>query len=355
MAYELGKQYPVDQDGVTVPLNDDVTEAGPGDIVQLIFETEQVMTREEIRDVIHGTLKMKEEYPLFVLHYLKIDSRKITAQFSVAPYGAGDVSAEGGDITASPQISAWPVIPLFVKIIILAASLAGIILFVLDKAADIVNQKILRRPPATGNAEVIALDMESDLPIPNVNITVAGQTKKTGPNGEAAFFKDLIIGTYTVIGANVTGYQPPETGSVTVIENAVASCTLWYAPDDYVEPTHGWLSIATARAEGDIYVQGEIVGKPGYAYVYLEKDDYDVYFGPVEGYITPPMVTLKVRGDKVTSYVAYYELPLTEWWLKYAKYILIGGGAIIGTAILLPQIVQIATRPRREPPKGGTT
>ena len=351
MAMEIGRKYRVDLDGETVPIDDDVTEAGPGDILQIVYETEKDLVRQNIRDVIVDTLKMKEEYGFFVLHHIKIDKRRITVQFSVAPAGA-EISAAAGDITASPQISGV-VIPLFVKIIVLAASLAGIFAWLLNMTVDTINQKILRRPPATGHAEVVAKDQETDLPLANVNITMAGQTKKTGRNGEAAFFKDIIIGKYTVIGANVTGYQPPEAGSVTVVEAAVASCTIWYKPDGYVEPTHGWLSLATAGAEGDIYVEGQIVGKPGYAHLYIEKGDYDVYFGPVEGYITPPMATLKVVGGKTTSYIAYYELPVGEWWKKYVYYALIGGGVIIGAAILIPQVIQIATKPRIGPPKGG--
>jgi|GEM_PF-3043386 len=347
-AQEIGKKYPVDQDGVTVPLDDDVTLAGPGDILQLVYETEKDLVRQNIRDIIIETLKMKEEYGLFVLHYVKVGTRQVTVQFSVAPHGA-DISAAGGDITADPRIAA---IPLFIKVIIVAASLAGIIAWLLNMTVNVINQKILRRPPATGHAEVVAKDQKTGLPLPNVNITLAGQTKKTGSSGEAAFFKDLIIGSYTVIGATIPDYQPPEAGSVTVTEAAVASCTIWYKPDDFIEPTHGWLSLATNPVEGKIYVQGQLVGE-GYAYLHIEKGDYDVYFGTVEGYYTPPSVTLKVVGGQITPYVAYYTQPFPEWWEKYLKYALIGGGVIIGAAVLIPQITQAATRPRREPPEGG--
>lgn len=335
MAQEIGKKYPVDQEGETIPLDDDITEAGPGDILQIVYETEKDLVRQNIRDIIVDTLKMKEEYGYFVLHHIKIDKRQVTVQFSVAP--------APGDISASPEISlAWVTVA---KVILLAAALAGILAWFLNMVVNVVNQKILRRPPATGHAEVVATDQESGLPLANVDITVGGQTKKTGVNGEAAFFEDLIIGTYTVIGADLDGYQSPEAGSVTVIEDAIASCTIWYKPDDWIEPSHGWLVIATNPIDGPIYIQGEVVGE-GYASLYLEKGDYDVYFGTIEGYNTPPMVTLKVVGGQTTSYVAYYTLPVTEWWQKYIKYALIGGGAIIGAAVLVPELIRAITRRR---------
>lgn len=345
---ELGRKYPCRTEGVQIPLDDETTEMKPGEVLEQVIEVDGTLDRQTTREIMLQILFMKHDYPEFVLHYVKVETSRVTVQFSIAPVGA-TISGASGGISDETRIALGIVTTVLLISLAVLAIIAGLTVL----TCAIKEIWWFAPKPKKGNAEVVAIDMESDLPIPNVNITVAGQTKKTGPNGEPAFFKDLIIGTYTVIGADVDGYQPPETGSVTIVWGTVASCTLWYAPDGYVEATHGWLSIATAVATGDIYIEGRIVGEPGYAYVYLEKGDYDVYFGPVQGYITPPMVNLKVRGEKTTSYVAYYSRPEGEWWEKYIKYALIGGGAIIGAAVLIPQIAQAARRPRREPPKGG--
>jgi len=350
---ELGKKFPVRTEGVKVPLDDQVSELQAGDVMEQVLEVEGTLNRQATRELIHQILFMKKDYPQFVLHYLKVESSRITVQFAVAPPGA-IISGAGGTISGDSdetRIAGGVAVP---AIYIIAALVLAIIVAAILLTCAIKEIWVFRPKPKTGHAEVVALDQQSGLPIPNVNITVAGQTKKTGSAGQAAFFKDLVIGQYTVIGADVPNYQPPETVSVTVVWETVASCTLWYKPVDYVEPTHGWLSIATAGALGDIYIQAQIVGEPGYAYLHVEKGVYDVFFGPVKGYIHPPMVSLRVVGGWPTSHVAYYTLPPSAWWEKYAKYAIIGGGAIIGAAVLIPQIANIAARPPI-PPKGGTT
>ena len=56
------------------------------------------------------------------------------------------------------------------------------------------------------------------------------------------------------------------------------------------------------------------------------------------------MQTANIVGNQDESILAYYIKPYDRWWEKYIKYALIGGGAIIGTAILLPEIVRQVSR-----------
>lgn len=342
---ELGKKYPCRTEGDPFDINDEVSEMYPGDIVEAVYEVDGTLNRQTARAIILDILKMKEEYPNFVIHYIKCETSSVIVQFSVAPAG-GSISGKADTRIAGIGLT----------IFLICAGIALLITAIVVLPAAIRNGWIFRKRPATGHAEVIARNQETDAPIPDVEISVSGLTKTTGPNGEAVVFEDLVVGEHIFIGAAVDGFQPPDAVTARIIEASQILVTIWYKPDGYVEPDYGWLALATYPVEGDIYVLGLNEGNPvgtGYAHIEVLKGEYSVYFGPVEGWLTPPQVPLTVVGGKTTRWVAEYTKPPDEWWEKYAKYILIGGGAIIGAAILIPQIAQAAARPRRKPPEGG--
>lgn len=329
---ELGRKWPVDEEGTDIPLDDDISEMYPGDILQIVYEAEKDLNRQNVRDIIIETLKTKEEYPEFVLHYIKVGQRRITMQVSIAPMG-GTVSSD----VSSPRISGiW-------TIVAAVAAIAAIIVLVLAFVIAAVNQRILAPKPPAGHASVIAEDQEKNIRLANVKITVSGQSKKTGPNGEAAYFKDLLVGEHVFVGEDLEGYKSPKSVTKTIYRDQVTSVTVWYQPEDWVEPDTGRLFVDTTPVRGKIWV-GDLEFASGPVAITLPIGEYKVFFGYVEGYEVPPMQTANIVGNQDESILAYYIKPYDRWWEKYIKYALIGGGAIIGTAILLPEIVRKVSR-----------
>lgn len=327
MATELGRKWPVAEEGIEFDVNGpEIGEMAPGDIVELHFEADKDLPRQAIRDVIVDTLKIKERYPQFILHYVKIDKRKIVIQYSTAP------------MEGEPNNPAILAVMFYVLLFI-----AGL-LTMYAIVVGITRGIWLRPPPPTGNASVVAKNQQTGALLPNVNISVSGITKKTGPSGEAVLFKELSIGPHVFVGAAVTGYQTPTPVTDTVIKDQTISVAIPYAPEGWTPPTTGHLAIDTTPVKGEVWVQGE---SQGVAPVFLKdvpQGQYEVNFGPVEGYDTPAPQTKTVIAGWTISCIGYYTKPAGQWWEKYAKYALIGGGIIIGAAVIIPEVIRAAVR-----------
>lgn len=339
MARELGRKYPVQSEGYEVPLEDETTEVYAGDIVELHYVADKDLSGDAIRDCVHETLRMKEEYPEFVLHYLKFEQRRIIVQFSLAPPSDGVTQR----ITAVGAIA----LALVIRVaLILLGVLGGILgLYALKVAID--RQYILPEKPPTGDASVLAKNQETGARLANVTITVSGKTAKTGPSGEAAYFEDLAVGEHVFVGETVDDYEVPDAVTKTIEQNQVCQVTIWYKPTGWVEPTTGWLYVDTTPVRGKVWIGGtEYENKSGLA-LELDVGEYKVFFEAIEGYNTPAMQTANIVGGQSESILAYYMKPGENWWEKYIKYGLIGGAAIVGAAVLVPEIIRAIAR-RRE-------
>ena len=104
--------------------------------------------------------------------------------------------------------------------------------------------------------------------------------------------------------------------------------------------------VDTSPVKGEVWIGGVSYGEAPISPVELAIGVWDVAYGPVEGYEAPPPDTATIAGGMPTGLVAFYRR-LVEgevWYEKYLKYALIGGGVILGTAVLLPQVIRAITR-----------
>ena len=199
-----------------------------------------------------------------------------------------------------------------------------------------------------GDAQAWAKDMKYNIPLANVKITGGGKTLTTGPNGEAVFFEDLTAGNYTFVAETKEGYHPPLAQTVTIVAGGVAEVMFRYYHLDQVPPTTGFLVVDSEPIKG-----GVSIGGVSYAQTPVGPFELDagstvaIVFSHVDGWVTPPhQVATIPQGDTITI-VGTYKEPGSEdegWWEKYARYALIGGGVILGTAIILPEVVRQISR-----------
>lgn len=342
---ELGDYKPVRTEGVEFPVTDETITAGPGEIIETWLQADEDINPLKVADAVLEIMKMKEQYPQFVMHYLKIETRKVTVQFSYAPPEQGIsaiISGEGGE--TSPRIAAvWWAIVAGIIAIIAAVTVATLILL------RAIRGWLWAPPPPLGDATIAALHTTTEKGIANVKIYVDGVHRgTTGANGEPVLVKDLLAGPHVFTGETKAGFHPPSpvTQSVKKGENIIIN--IWYRPEGEVEPTTGTLVVDTTPVKGEVWVGGY---SQGAAPVVLELNvgTYHIGYGPVEGYETPPPDIATIAGGKSTGLVATYTRISTEgpWYEKYIRYALIGGGVIVGAALLVPELVRAITR-RRE-------
>lgn len=333
---ELGNQYPC-QEGVYVAPDDDITTMGPGDIAEIWFETDEDIKYYKIADAMAELLRTKEEYPGFAVHYVRFETRKVVVQFSVAPPEA-----------VSKQISGGPI----GNALVVVAVIAGVIA-ILAFTALVLNWAykggyIFAPKPPTGNAYVIAKNAESKELIPDVTITTNSTALTTGPDGQGVLFEDLIAGEHVFVGSPVEGYQDPDPIADTVIENQQITVTIWYNPEGYVPPTHGTLNITSTPIYGKAVLDAEEYQDwfdlP--QSLSLPAGEYNVFFSEERGYLTPAPQKKTVTGGQSVTAVGYYSTPPSRWYEKYIMYGLVGLGAIIGAAVLVPKAIEAITRRR---------
>lgn len=323
---EIGKKFPVQAEGIEIPVDDEVTELESGEVAEVWFEADKDWTAQAAHDALLEIFKIKEEYPYFVLHYIRLEQRKLIVQFSYGPHGA------------PPN---WPQIILV--ILAIAAIIIGVVWGV--SLAIIKVWKTITAPP-TGSAVVVAKDMKTLANLPNVAITVAGQTKKTGSTGQPVYFSDLSIGTHIVAGEELSGYHPPKTRKITIGKDAVEPVEIQYWQEDQEIPDWGYLKVDTTPVTGKVTINGQDYGPAPVGPIKLDWGTYIISYSEVKGWVRPLTgeITLK-EGDEITLVVGRYT-KLHEWdpwpWLRP---VLIAGGVAIGAAVVVPQLI---TRRRRD-------
>jgi hypothetical protein len=335
---ELGQKYPVASEGVPVDLEDETAMMGPGDIVEAWYEADEDIKYYNIAPAVEELLIMKEDYPDFVLHYIRFETRRVYVQFSTAPGTSFSVSQQ--TISASIASGIWGIVLAILAIVaIISAGLA-------------VTLRAIRGywwspPPPTGNALAIAKDWETEDLIPNVKISVDNMEGVTGPNGEGVLFEDLQAGPHVFVGAPIEGYQMPTAVEKSVIEGEQIMVTIWYIPEGVTPPTTGYLIVDTNPVKGEVFVQGESYGEAPVGPIELEEGTYPVAYGAIEGWDTPAQDTATIVGGKTTALIGYYAQPY-EGWEKYLKYAVIGGLGIAGVAIALPRVIEALRREKKE-------
>lgn len=326
---ELGKKFPCSTQGYAIPTDDTTSSMEAGDVVEAQWVADKDISMVAAFGLLHEVLKIKEKYPEFVLHYIKLESRKISMQYSIAPVGASH----------SPAVAAiiWAVVKAIG--ILVGIALAGYLVYTL-----IDRQYLLPVKPPTGTAVVTSKHTGTEKAIPNVLIYVDGQ-QIGRTDGGSIEITDLEPGPHQFAGEILEGFHAPAQITETIVKDQVHDITIWYRPEDDPEPTTGFLHIYTDPVQGMVYIDTVEIGLAPVSEE-VDRGDHTVSFGSVEGYITPETQTVTVPAGKVKEVTGKYLTPGEgeEWFEKYLKYALIGGGVILGTALLVPEIIRLLMR-----------
>jgi hypothetical protein len=312
---ELGYKFPCTTEGQEIPLNDPELEMLAGDVVEAYFDADQDIKPADAYRCLEEVIKMKEQYPQFVLHYIKVETRRITVQYSVAPEGA-----QGSGIVV-------------VLIILGILALVGIFGFLAIQASV---RGYWWYP--VGWAAISVKDTDTEHGISGVKVyadgAYAGTTDgyvvnkklRTGPH---IFSADLIEGYYIA-------YQA--TGIVNL--NETTPVTVYLRPEGSVEPETGFVDIYTSPSGAEISIDGGTDAYTSPCSVELLKGEHSVGFGDIEGYITPAAVPVTVVPGKHVLLSVRYE-PIEEApWQRYLAYGLTAAAIIAGAALAVPPIIK---------------
>lgn len=321
---ELGNKFPCTTEGVEVLPTDQTSKMYSGDILEVWIEADRDITLSEAFNCLWDVLRMKEQYPQFVLHYFKVETRKITVQYSVAPTGA----------EASPWLVA----------LVIAIGIVAIIGLLVTAAVLKWTRGYVWYP--VGWAAVTAKDVLTNHGISGVKIYVDGGS--VGTTDGYTVNKKLRTGSHVFSADAIEGYQDPYPVTATINLNQTTPVTIYFRPTGSPEPTTGWVAITTAPSGAAIAVDGSSVGVSPVS-LELSIGDHDVAFGNLEGYYTPAGQVFTIQPGVRTPVNVVYQLIEKPWWediLPTVKWILIGGAAVVGTAILLPPLIRTISERR---------
>jgi hypothetical protein len=328
MAIEIGHRYPCTTQGELVNLQDATIE--PGDIAECYFDSDHYISSIEAYEVSRKIVDLKEQYPDLVIHFWKVEGSRITVQFSAAPGGvSGRVSA----------IQLWAIVAFF-------ALLIATILII----TAAINGYIFPKQPAMGEAVIVAKDHDTNLAISGVQIFVDGSLVGTTGSSGSIHVRNLVVGTHNFEGGSVEGYQQPDLIQATINKDLITNVVIPYYPVGSPKPTTGWLIIYANLPEAQASIDGAPYLDLPYTVTNQPVGVYQIGFSSIDGYVTPSVQTATILGGEKTSITGTYVLWKNEeeWWQTIVKYALIGGGVIVGLAVLIPKLVGSLRGPKKE-------
>lgn len=325
---ELGAKFPCTTQGYEIDLEDNESTMQGGDVVQAQWVTDKDVGIDAAFDVVVDVLKIKEEYPEFVLHYVKVETRRITVQYSIAPMGA----------THSPAIVAI-ITAVLIRVGILLAVILG--LYLIYTAVE--RGYWLPIKPPTGTAVVTAWDTKELRGIAGVAIQLDGNDVGETASGGSIELTDIEVGPHIFTGEELPDYWPPDPVEQSVKKDERITLEIAYTPKSEPPPEYGWLYVSTKPERGQVFIDEDDYGLAPIN-VQLPRGKYMVSYGEIEGYITPDPEPATVVGNATTEIIGIYILPGDGWWEKYLKYALIGGGIIIGAAVIIPEVIRTLMR-----------
>lgn len=295
MIAEVGHRYTC-----TEEISLQVVEPKAGDIVELYWQCDRDISPGEAARVVFETAEIKETYPGSVIHYVGVDTRRITIQYSVAPPGG----------TATPLL--WWQIAIIIGALIIAI-IVGI--YLLGRAG------LLPWVAPKGNISVIAINAYNGEAI-TAPFTFDGEEYTTPRT-----IRNLTTGTYHITWLPVEDYLVPDppVDTVTVIADETVEARGEYWADG-PRPDTGILVVDTYPVKGTVYIDAEDCGKAPLE-ITLDKGDHQVSFGNVTGYEAPQArgVTIHAGGRQAIS-VEYKRIGLPGWaWVAIG----VGGGAAV--------------------------
>lgn len=298
---ELGYRYPCLTEGEPIIIEDVAAEAG--DILEFYLTPDREITDHDAARIAYEVAKIKEQYSESVIHYLKIDPWRVTAQYSVSPGG-------------SPAFPPWWVIALAIVAIIV-----GIIALSAERIGYIFHGK-----PPVGNISLSAIACDnaectypSSLKVPYSLNGISGTTPDT--------IEELTPGTYVITWGYKEGYQTPFPAKVTIVAGETVSRTARYYSVGVVPPTTGWLIIDTHPVKGTVYIDGIEIG-PAPQQQEVDLGDHVISFGDVGEYEAPPSQTCTVAPGDIIGIDGEYKKVGWPTWAKWA----VGGGITLGIA-----------------------
>lgn len=313
---ELGTKFPCTTQGFEIPLDDPELKMYAGDVVEAYFEADKDIRPVDIFSCLDEIIKMKEQYPQFVLHYFKAETRRITVQYSVAPTGA----------TQSPD-------PVTILIIIIIAVIAG---FLIYAGVTKINRGYIWYP--VGWAAITVKDTDTEHGISGVRVYADGAY--AGTTDGYTVNKKLRTGPHTFTADLIDGYYISYPATAIVNLNETTLVTVYLRPEDSPEPETGFLDIYTSPAGAEISIDGGSYICTSPCSLELPKGEHSVGFGDLEGYITPVAVPVTVVPGKHVSLSVKY-VPIEEaTWEKYVMYGLIAAVVIAGAAIVVPRVIK---------------
>ncbi|GAI48930.1 unnamed protein product, partial [marine sediment metagenome] len=170
---EVGKKQPITTEGVEFPVDDETAMMQAGDIVEAWITADRDLDPLLAGPAIEQLLKMKEEYPDFVLHYIKIETRKITVQFSAAP-GSGGISKANGQAIAGEVT-----LGLVLSILLVVGGIVALLVGLMAAYFQMTRGWIFSPPPPVGNALIHAVNSLTKAGIQDVKIYVNSVYKGT--------------------------------------------------------------------------------------------------------------------------------------------------------------------------------
>lgn len=201
-------------------------------------------------------------------------------------------------------------------------------------------------PPPVGHAVIYAKDHETGLGIRDVKIYVDEDYEGTTGVSGSIKVENLLEGDHKFAGDILEGYHDPDQVTATIIKGKQIIVDLVYYPADEPKPTTGFLVVNTDPVKGEVFVDAVSYGIAPVGPVELERGNHYVAFGAVDGYITPAQQTAYIQGGETLPIIGEYIPPDEDdrWYEKYLKYALIGGGAILGAALLVPELIRALRR-----------
>lgn len=313
---EFGNKFPCSTEGAEVPITDQISEMYSGDVMEVWIEADKDIMPAEAFACLWNILRMKEQYPHFVLHYFKVESRKITVQYSVAPTGQ----------EASPWLVA----------VVIAIAIVAIIGLLVTAAVLKWTRGYVWYP--VGWAAITAKDVTTEHGISGVKVYVDGTY--AGTTDGYSVNKKLRIGQHTFSARPIEGYQDPYPVQATIDLNKTTPVTIYFRPIGSPEPDTGWLDISTSPSGGEVFVNSQSVGPSPVSVELPAPGDYNIAFGDIEGYFTPQARQATLIPGARTSVSVEYEPVGKQLWEKYVLYGLIGAGIIAGAAIVAPRVIK---------------
>jgi len=317
---KLGHMWPCQAEGMAIKLNE--VEPHAGDVLECYFESDKDITPQQAIQAVTATALIKEEYSGSVIHYINIEPRRITIQYSVAPVGGH----------ASPL--AWYWIAL-----IFVAVFTGI--YILVRATE--RGWIFAPKPPSGALSISAVGCSDELCTSpkalDVTFSVAGETYRT--KGGTVLIEDLQVGTYDIIpGDPPEGYQPADPVTITIAKDQTITIRLKYYAVGVIPPDVAWLVVDTSPVKGTVLVNGEEIGEAPQEVQVYPLATYIVSFGDVSGYDTPPSQTHSLQREERRAVNGPYE---RVGWPAWAKWAAIGGGVAV-SALVIGKTVELIRR-----------